>query len=379
MYPFIDLKAQQARIRDRLDKAIGAVLDHGVYIMGPEVKALEERLAAYCSATHAISCSSGTDALYLPLLALELSKNDAVFVPSFTFTATAEAIVLAGATPVFVDVDPVCFNMDPRSLEEAVMAVAALGRLRPAAVIPVDLFGIPAPYAEINRLAAKHDMIVLADAAQSFGGSIGNKRVGSLAHVSATSFFPAKPLGCYGDGGAIFTGDAGLAEAIRSIRVHGRASGSGSKYDNVRVGTNARLDTMQAAVLMVKMDIFDDEMRLRQHVAARYAELLDDAVIAPSVPDGMISAWAQYTLSCARRDELQAALKQDGIPAQIYYDKPLHVQRPYLDYPVAPSGLPVTEDLSQRLISLPMHPYLEAPAQEHICGVVNAFFERAES
>jgi len=292
-------------------------------------------------------------------------------VPSYTFTATAEAVALCGAIPAFVEVDPVFFNMTAESLDRTVEAVADADTLRPAAVVPVDLFGIPAPYEAINAVAERHGLQVLADAAQSFGGSVGGRRVGSLAQVSSTSFFPAKPLGCYGDGGAIFTDDDRLYDVMCSIRIHGRAS---SKYDNARIGMNARLDTIQAAVLIEKMTIFDDELGRRQSIAARYAELLGDSVVAPTVPVGSVSAWAQYTLACERRDALQAALKDEGIPTQIYYPKPLHQQKPYAHCPVDPAGLAVTEGLSGKLISLPMHPYMGDAALRHIAGAVHAFF-----
>ncbi len=371
--PFIDLMAQQSRIREAVDIAIARVLDHGKYIMGPEVLELEQQLASFCDVAEVVSCSSGTDALWLPLLAWEIGPGDAVFLPSFTFTATAEAVALCGATCVFVDVDPVTFNMSPQSLARAIDRVEADGDLTPRAVIPVDLFGIPAPYGEIEALAAPRGIKVLADAAQSFGAESGNKRVGALAEVTGTSFFPAKPLGCYGDGGAIFTNDPDFAEVLRSIRVHGR--GSAGKYDNVRIGTNARLDTIQAAVLLEKLAIFPGELAARQKVAERYDAALRDCVTTPAVPRDQRSAWAQYTLLANRRDDLAAALKNQGIPTQVYYPKPLHQQGPYLDCPADPDGLPVTEDLAGRVLSLPMHPYLEPGTQDRIIAAVLAATE----
>ncbi|MEQ8389286.1 MAG: DegT/DnrJ/EryC1/StrS family aminotransferase [Alphaproteobacteria bacterium] len=365
---FIDLKAQQAPIRQRIEARLRAVLDHGKYIMGPEVAELEESLAAYTGAREVITCSSGTDALWLPLLALEIGAGDAVFVPSYTFTATAEAVALCGATPVFVDVDPDQFNMDAASLKDAIATVVTAGKLTPRAVIPVDLFGIPAPYDALAPVARAHGLSVIADAAQSFGGAIGGQRVGTLAGITATSFFPAKPLGCYGDGGAIFTADPEFAEIIRSIRIHGR--GGQGKYDNVRVGTNARLDTMQAAVLLEKLSIFDSELAARQRIAEAYAAGLGDVVTPPAVPAGVTSAWAQYTIKTDRREALAEGLKEKGVPTQIYYPKPLHVQAPYKDAPIPAGGLPVTEALSKTLISLPMHPYLTSDVQDRIIQAV---------
>ena len=365
---FIDLKAQQAPIRQRIEARLRAVLDHGKYIMGPEVAELEESLAAYTGAREVITCSSGTDALWLPLLALEIGAGDAVFVPSYTFTATAEAVALCGATPVFVDVDPDQFNMDAASLKDAIATVVTAGKLTPRAVIPVDLFGIPAPYDALAPVARAHGLSVIADAAQSFGGAIGGQRVGTLAGITATSFFPAKPLGCYGDGGAIFTADPEFAEIIRSIRIHGR--GGQGKYDNVRVGTNARLDTMQAAVLLEKLSIFDSELAARQRIAEAYAAGLGDVVTPPAVPAGVTSAWAQYTIKTDRRGALAEGLKEKGVPTQIYYPKPLHVQAPYKDAPIPAGGLPVTEALSKTLISLPMHPYLTSDVQDRIIQAV---------
>ncbi len=365
---FIDLKAQQAPIRQRIEARLRAVLDHGKYIMGPEVAELEESLAAYTGAREVITCSSGTDALWLPLLALEIGAGDAVFVPSYTFTATAEAVALCGATPVFVDVDPDQFNMDAASLKDAIATVVTAGKLTPKAVIPVDLFGIPAPYDALAPVARAHGLSVIADAAQSFGGAIGGQRVGTLAGITATSFFPAKPLGCYGDGGAIFTADPEFAEIIRSIRIHGR--GGQGKYDNVRVGTNARLDTMQAAVLLEKLSIFDSELAARQRIAEAYAAGLGDVVTPPAVPAGVTSAWAQYTIKTDRREALAQGLKEKGVPTQIYYPKPLHVQAPYKDAPIPAGGLPVTEALSKTLISLPMHPYLTSDVQDRIIQAV---------
>lgn len=371
---FIDLAEQQRRIRALIEDAIRKVLDHGKYVMGPEVAEFEAEISEFCGAREVISCSSGTDALILPLLALKIGPGDAVFVPSFTFTATAEAVALTGATPVFVDVDEHYFCMSPASLSEAIDATKRAGKLRLRAVIPVDLFGTPVDYNAIESVAKTDSLIVLADAAQSFGARYCDRGVGKLGHVTATSFFPAKPLGCYGDGGAIFTDDPDLAEAIRSIRIHGR--GTGGKYDNVRIGTNARLDTIQAAVLREKLKIFPEELESRQKVADRYEMLLDGLVTTPKRRPDSTSAWAQYTIVTSDRDRLAAELKNRGIPTAIYYPRPLHMQPPYRDYPVAPDGLATTESLCRRVLSLPMHPYLTESQQLRIAAAVKEVVSR---
>lgn len=367
---FIDLKAQHRRLGRRIEEAIGQVLEHGRFIMGPEVRTLEQRLADFAGVKHVITCASGTDALQLPLMAWGIGPGDAVFVPTFTFAATAEVVALVGATPVFVDVLEDSFNMDPASLETAVDSVAAEGRLRPAAVIPVDLFGQPADYDALLPLAETHGLRVLSDAAQSFGASYRGKRAGSIGDVAATSFFPAKPLGCYGDGGAIFTDDDDVAAVMRSLRVHGQGS---DKYDNVRIGMNGRLDTMQAAILLEKLAIFEEEIAARQIVADGYARRLAAAVDVPGVMADTVSAWAQYTIKLGDRDGVAARLKAAGIPTAIYYPRPLHRQTAYRDYPAAPSGLPVSEALAERVLSLPMHPYLDDGTQDRIvAAVINA-------
>ncbi len=367
---FIDLKTQRDRVRDRVEKGWQKVVDHGIYIMGPEVKTLEKQLSDFCGAKEVVSCSSGTDAVWLPMLALGIGPGDAVFLPSWTFTATAEAVCLVGATPVFVDVDPDHFNLCPESLKAAVAQVKKDGQLTPKAIIPVDLFGMVAPYEAINAIAKENGLKVVADAAQSFGAALNGKRVGVLADITATSFFPAKPLGCWGDGGAIFTDDPEIAEVLRSIRIHGR--GGQGKYDNVRVGTNARLDTIQAVVLIEKLAIFEDELALRQQVADRYAAGLQGLVTVPPVPAGSTSAWAQYTIKTDKRAQLQKGLQEQGVPTQIYYPRPLHMQPPYEHFPVAPGGLPVTERLKDEVLSLPMHPYLDAEQSERICAAFRA-------
>lgn len=370
MIPFIDLRAQQARIRDGLDASMARVLEHGQYIMGPEVAELESVLAGYCGVEHALACASGTDALVLALMALGIGEGDAVFAPAFTFVATVEAVSLVGATPVFVDADSGSFNLCPDSLAEAVDAVRKAGDLRPRAVMPVDLFGQPADYRAIGEIAAAERLEVVADAAQSFGAQLDGVRVGRLARVSTTSFFPAKPLGCYGDGGAVFTDDEDLARLIVSLRNHGQG---GDKYDNVRVGLNSRLDTLQAAILLEKLKIFDDELRRRDDVAARYRTLLGNDCQVQRLIAGATSSWAQFTLLAEDREGLRGHLKDGGIPTAVYYPKPNHLQGPYLEAPRAPKGLPVTEHLQQRVVSLPMHPYLSEDLQDRIVEQVLAF------
>jgi dTDP-4-amino-4,6-dideoxygalactose transaminase len=370
---FVDLAAQRQRLGARIDRAIGNVLEHGQYILGPEVKTLEDRLAAHSGARHVIGCSSGTDALILALMALETKPGDAVFVPSFSFAATAEAVALVGATPVFVDIEETSFNLNPGRLGDAIEEIKRAGRLRPAGIIAVDLFGQPADFPAINRLAEAHGLWVIADAAQSYGAttSYGEggaaARVGTLARITATSFFPAKPLGCYGDGGAVFTDDADLAAIIRSTLVHGQGA---DKYDNVRIGLNARLDTIQAAILIEKLSIFDDEVAKRQAVAARYNAGLKSRVTTPNVGRNATSVWAQYTIVAERRDRIAANLREQGIPTAIYYPKPLHRQTAYRHFPVAGGSLPCSDRLAAQVLSLPMHPYLDAVTQDRIIDAV---------
>jgi dTDP-4-amino-4,6-dideoxygalactose transaminase len=366
--PFIDLETQQARIRDRLDAALARVLAHGQYIMGPEVAELEAGLAAFCGARHAIACASGTDALELVLMALGARPGDAVLVPAFTFAATAEAIPLLGAVPVFVDVHADSFNLDPKSLEAGIDAARRAG-LRSVGVIAVDLFGQPADYDAIHEVAEAHGLWVVADAAQSFGASWRDRKVGTLAKLTTTSFFPAKPLGCYGDGGAVFTDDPELAAVIRSLRVHGQGE---DKYENVRIGMNARLDTVQAAILLAKLEIFADEIEARRQAAARYDALLADAVATPSVRQAAASTWAQYTIRSPDREALRTRLAAAGIPTAIYYPRPLHRQIAYRDFPVAVGGCPIAERIATEVLSLPMHPYLDASTQEKIAGALCA-------
>lgn len=360
--PFIDLAAQRRRLAPRLDHAMARVLEHGAYILGPEVQELERRLAVFCGARHAISCANGTDALVLALMAKGVKAGDAVLVPSFTFAASAEAVVLVGATPVFVDVGK-DFNLCPDGLEAGLDAAHAQG-LRPVAVVVVDLFGHPPDYDRITAVCNQHGLWVLADAAQSFGAIHPGGKVGTLGAITTTSFFPAKPLGCYGDGGALFTDDDDLAWTLRSLRAHGQGD---DKYDNVRVGLNSRLDTLQAAILLEKLEIFPEEIEARNRIAERYAKGLGDVLAVPAIADGVTSVWAQYTVRVGdgRRDLLAAQLKDAGVPTAIYYPKPLHRQTAYRGFPTVGS-LPVSDRLSAEALSLPMHPYLEPTVQDRI-------------
>jgi dTDP-4-amino-4,6-dideoxygalactose transaminase len=346
--PFIDVAAQRRRLGRSVDEAIARVLGHCQFILGPEVRAFESALAAFCGARHAVSCASGTDALVLVLMAKGVGPGDAVICPSFTFTATAEVAVLVGATPVFADVEEGSFNLDPESLQRACATARSLG-LRPKVVIPVDLFGQPA--------------------AQAFGATYKNRRLGALAPATATSFFPAKPLGCYGDGGAVLTEDEELAQVMRSVRVHGEGR---DKYDCVRIGLNGRLDTIQAAVLIEKLRIFPEEIAARERAARRYSDGLADVAIVPKLARGSTSVWAQYTirLAAGKRAALAAAVNSQGIPTAVYYPIPLHCQEPYRGFPVAEGGAPVSERLAEEVISLPMHAYLDEATQDRIIAAV---------
>jgi UDP-2-acetamido-2-deoxy-ribo-hexuluronate aminotransferase len=367
--PFIDIAAQRQRLGKSVDEAVSRVLAHCQFINGPEVGQLEAALAAFSGAKHVVACASGTDALLMVLMAMGVGRGDAVFCPSFTFCATGEVVAILGATPVFVDVDEATFNIDPASLKDGI-AIAKKQRLKPTAVIPVDLFGQPADHDAIGAIAEAEGMFVLDDAAQGFGASYKGRRLGTFGLATATSFFPAKPLGCFGDGGAIFTDDADLANTLRSVRVHGQGS---DKYDNVRLGLTARLDTMQAAILIEKLRIFEDEIAARNKVAERYARALGNVVAVPRLASGCTSVWAQYTIRLPEgcdRNGFAAALNAQGIPTAIYYPKSMHQQIAYRHFPVANGGLPVSEKLSDDVISLPMHAYLDEPAQERIIKAV---------
>ena len=369
--PFIDIAAQRRRLGTSIDEAVSRVLTHCQFINGPEVTALEAALAKFSGAKHVVSCASGTDALLMVLMARNVGPGDAVLCPSFTFCATGEAVALTGATPVFVDVDEATFNMDAASLERGIATAKQRG-LKPRAVIPVDLFGQSADHDTIGAIAEAAGMFVLDDAAQGFGASYKGRKLGTFGLATATSFFPAKPLGCFGDGGAIFTDDDELAETLRSIRVHGQGS---DKYDNVRLGLTGRLDTMQAAVLIEKLKIFEDEIAARNQVAERYARGLGNVVTVPGLAAGCTSVWAQYTIRLPKgvdRDGFAADLKAQGIPTAIYYTKSMHQQTAYREFPVAEGGLPASESLSNDVISLPMHAYLDAPTQERIIKAVRS-------
>ncbi|MBM4300057.1 MAG: DegT/DnrJ/EryC1/StrS family aminotransferase [Deltaproteobacteria bacterium] len=387
---FIDLASQQTRLKQKLDDNIQRVLAHGKYVMGPEVLELEKQLAGYVGARHAIGCASGTDALLLALLSYGVGSGDAIFTTPFTFIATAEVISLLGAAPIFVDIESSTFNLDPTKLKLAVQAVqsndpsvyplpycrpggrGALPPLRPRGVITVDLFGLPADYDRLNAISSENDLFVIEDAAQSFGAEYKGNKACALGHIGCTSFFPAKPLGCYGDGGMCFTADDSLNETIRSLRVHGQGH---HKYDHVRIGINGRLDTLQAAILLAKFEIFPEEVELRQQVAQRYSELLApcSGIHTPSIPAGYLSVWAQYSLlaeSETHRTALQQKLKEAGIPTAIYYPKPLHLQTAFAALGYQKGDFPISEDYATRIFSVPMHPYLQAAQQESIAAIL---------
>jgi dTDP-4-amino-4,6-dideoxygalactose transaminase len=381
---FIDLAYQQKRIRNQIEKNLLAVLDHGQYMMGPEVGILEKQLADFTGVRHAVACASGTDAILMALMANNVGPGDAVFTTPFTFIATAEVVQLLGATPVFVDIDPVTFNIDPSKLSKAIHALkarnssghplpAGFESVQPRAIIAVDLFGLPADYTAINELADRERLFVIEDAAQSFGALYKGEKACSLAAAGCTSFFPAKPLGGYGDGGMCFTNNDNLADTLRSIRVHGKGA---DKYDNVRIGINGRLDTLQAAVLLAKFSIFQDEILLRNRVAQRYDNLFSGAanLVAPRVPTDRTSVWAQYSVLAEdenHRNRTQRQLQKAGIPTAVYYPKPLHLQTAFRNLGYGTGDFPISENISRRIFSLPMHPYLEAADQEKILAALS--------
>lgn len=368
---FRDLKKQYQILKSEIDTAMEEVLNEGNFISGRQVQDLEQQLAEYVGVKHCITCANGTDALTLALMAWGIGPGDAVFVPDFTFFASGETVASVGATPVFVDVYENTFNLSVESLEEVVKAVVAEGKLLPKAVVTVDLFGLPADYNQIIPIAKRYGLKILEDGAQGFGGELDGKKACSFGNISTTSFFPAKPLGCYGDGGAIFTDDDSAADLIRSFCVHGKGT---DKYDNVRLGMNSRLDTLQAAVLKVKLNVFVDyELREVNCVAARYSELLGGIVKTPYVPAGFMSSWAQYSILMKdkeERDGLQASLKEQGIPSMIYYRKPMHIQSAFENEKCIYASLKVTEDICNRVLSLPIHPYLHEEEIMQISDVV---------
>ena len=366
---FIDLAAQQARLRPQIDAAVQKVLDRGDYIMGREVGELETALSERLGGTHVISCSSGTDALILGLLGLKVRPGDGIIVPSFTFAASAESIAVLGASPVFAEVEEASFNVDPDLLEDALEAGKKAG-LNMVGVMAIGLFGQPANLPAIEAFAAQSGLWLLDDAAQSFGASWADKPVGQFADVTATSFFPAKPLGCYGDGGAVFTKDEKIAKIARSCRVHGQGS---DKYENVNIGMTGRLDTIQAAILLAKLEIFDDELAKRQQVAERYQKLLYDVAQAPQLAPSATSSWAQYVIRLpheAGREAIQAAMREQGVPTAIYYPRPMHTQPIYKRYPVTLSGLSLTKKIAHDVLALPMHPYLEKQTQIQVVAAL---------
>ena len=371
---FVDLAAQQKLILPEIEKNIRTVLGHGKYIMGPEVNELEKRLADFAQTRYAVACASGTDALLMALMACGIGSGDAVFTTPFTFIATAEMIKLLGATPVFVDIDHSTFNISVHKLKAAVQEVSQAGQLKPKVIIPVDLFGLPCDYDQINQIASEHDLIVIEDAAQSFGAEYKGRMTGSLGHVGCTSFFPAKPLGCYGDGGAVFTDSDEIAEKLLSIRIHGKGT---DKYDNIRLGINGRLDTLQAAILLPKLEIFPKELESRRNVAKRYTELLSskkDLLTLPEVFPGLKSAWAQYSILAAdteARNNIQDSLKEKDIPTSVYYPTPLHLQTAFADLGYKKGDFPVSEDCSSIIFSIPMHPYLTQNEQAKICSFIH--------
>lgn len=364
---FAGIKAQYSALKQDISRRVAEVFRHCQFINGPEVRELEDALAQVAGVKHVIGLSSGTDALTAPMLAAGIGPGDAVFLPAFTFTATAEVPILLGASPVFVDVDPCTFNIDVEDLQAKIAEVASAGDLRPKAIIPVDLFGLPADYNALADIADKENMFLLADAAQSFGGSVGDRRVGALAHATATSFFPAKPLGCYGDGGAVFTDDDDLARRTRSVRNHGQGA---EKYAIDRIGLNARLDTLQAAILLAKLPALDTEISARNQLADKYDQYLKDVCITPARQQDRTSAFAQYCILVENRDDVQKRLAAESIPSAIYYPKPLHFQGPYAQFGDGPGSLPVSEDLATRILALPIHGYMSDETAERIVGTL---------
>jgi dTDP-4-amino-4,6-dideoxygalactose transaminase len=366
MMPFIDLQAQRMRLANGINRAIAKVMAHGKFISGPEVQELEEKLSDFCGAEHTVTCANGTDAITLALMAEGIGPDDTVFVPDFTFIATAEAPAQLGATPYFVDVREDSFNIDPKSLETGIADAKARG-LKPRAVIAVDLFGLAADYDVLRAITKRENLVLIADAAQAFGGDYFGRKIGALADYTTVSFFPAKPLGCYGDGGAVITDDDAAADRLRSLRVHGKGA---NKYDNIRVGVNSRLDTLQAAILLEKLTIFVDELDQRDAVAARYANELSEVVRTPMVPQGYRSTWAQYTVITGEREKLQSACAKNGIPTAVYYAIPLSCQGGYSVYPATPGGNPAAARLAGQVVSLPMHPYLKADDQAMVFDTI---------
>ncbi len=369
---FRDLKKQYQMHRQEIDNAIKTVVNEAHFISGPQVTQLEEKLAAYVGVKHCIACANGTDALQLTLMAWGIGAGDAVFVPDFTFFSSGEVVPLVGASPVFVDIDADTYNISPESLERAIEYVIQNTDLKPRVIVAVDLFGQPADYEKIRRIADKYDLLVLEDAAQGFGGRVGERRACSFGDISITSFFPAKPLGCYGDGGAVFTDNDEWADLLRSLHVHGKG---GDKYDNIRIGLNSRLDTLQAAVLLAKLDFLEEELVRCDQIAAEYTGQLAGVVKVPVIREGMRSAWAQYTIcleNTKEREYLMASLKEAGIPTAVYYKKPMHLQQAFAGHLIEAVPCVQTEDICGRCVSLPMHPYLEEEQIEAVCKQITS-------
>ena len=366
---FVDLNAQFELIEDEIRNTIDQVLAHKQFIMGPEVAKLERELSHYCDAKHVISAASGTDALLMALMAYGVGPGDGIIAPPFTFVATVEVIKLLGATPIFVDVDEATFNIDIDLIEESIEAVEKEGNIKVKGIIPVDLFGLPVDYDRIDEIAKKHDLFVLGDAAQSFGAEYKGKKVGVFGDISATSFFPAKPLGCYGDGGAVFTNNSDLADIVESIRFHGKGV---TQYENIRIGITGRMDTIQAAILSCKLKIFDNEIEKRQEIADRYHCNLNACVVTPQIPDNYKSAWAVYTIRSANRDKIRAALQEKNIPCAVYYPSPLQRQAAFQDAIGGGESMPISDKLATEVLSLPIHPYLSKAEQMEIIEIIKA-------
>lgn len=370
---FIDLKAQYNRLKADIDQRVLNVLNHGAYVFGPEIAEMEKKLAEHAGVKHCLSCASGTDALLIPLMAWGIKPGDAVFVPSFTFISTAEVVSLLGATPIFVEVEEHTFNIDVKHLEIMIEKVISEAKLTPKVIVPVDLFGLTADYSAIEKVAQKYNLKIMEDTAQGFGGKINGKVAGSFGDVAATSFYPAKPLGCYGDGGAIFTNDDELAEVMKSIRVHGMSS---DRYNNVRIGINGRMDTIQAAVILGKLEVFADELERRNYVASKYKAGIIKNLKTPTIPEGYYSSWAQYSVlaeSSIMRTKLQDYLKSKNVPTVIYYPIPLHLQTAYAYLGGQRGDLPVTESIADRVFSLPMHPYMAVEEIAEVVDAINSF------
>ncbi len=376
---FRDLKAQYNVLKEDIDQAVGRAMEAAQYIGGPEVKQLEKELADFVGVKHCITCANGTEALSLVLMAWNVGEGDAVFVPDFTFFASGEVVSFNGATPIFVDVDPDTFNLDPEKLNLAIENVIKDGNLTPKVVMPVDLFGLPADYPKIKKIAEKYSLLILEDSAQGFGGAINGQRAGSFGDAATTSFFPAKPLGCYGDGGAIFTDDDNLASLLESLKVHGKGS---DKYDNVRIGVNSRLDTIQAAILLVKLNAFKNyELKAVNSAYELYTQNLKDIVPTPFIPEGFYSSFAQYTIktkSLEERKALQEFLSSKNIPTMIYYIKPMHKQGAFSSYDFDESDYLVTNKLSDTVLSLPMHPYLKEEEINFVCNSIKEFYSKSK-